>query len=388
MRRERRGVLPRARGRHRRELRLRYRGLDGEERWTSVEWSDPPADDVRVTWFGSTIGCCRSTSTVAVARDPLRAQGIRSRRQHAILRTRRAAEAAAALEDARRRLRVVEGSSERFNRWVRRSAADLRMLAAPRARGEYPYAGVPWFSTPFGRDGIITALQTALGAIRSSRAACSAYLAATQADDGRHRAGRRTRQDPARDAQQRNGAPRRGAVRPLLRQRRRDAALRGARRRVLRSAPATARSSRRLWPHVERALEWIDRYGDRDGDGFVEYARRSPTGLVQQGWKDSQDSVFHADGTLADAPIALCEVQAYVYAAQEGARRRWRMRSGPTRARAICCAAGRGAPRGVRDAVLVRGGRDLCARARRTKAAVPRACVERGTLPVRRDRLA
>src|SRR5207244_13580156 len=72
----------------------------------------------------------------------------------------------------------------------------------------------------------------------------------------------------------------------------------------------------KMWPHVERALEWIDRYGDRDGDLFVEYARRSATGLVQQGWKDSQDSVFHADGSLADGPIALCEVQAYVYDAR------------------------------------------------------------------------
>jgi glycogen debranching enzyme len=72
----------------------------------------------------------------------------------------------------------------------------------------------------------------------------------------------------------------------------------------------------RLWPHVERALDWIDRFGDRDGDGFVEYARHSPTGLVQQGWKDSQDSVFHADGSLAEPPIALCEVQGYVYDAR------------------------------------------------------------------------
>src|SRR5262249_24853396 len=71
----------------------------------------------------------------------------------------------------------------------------------------------------------------------------------------------------------------------------------------------------RIWPHVTRALAWIERYGDRDGDGFVEYERHSPTGLVQQGGKDSQDSVFHADGTLADPPIALCEVQAYVYEA-------------------------------------------------------------------------
>ena len=74
-----------------------------------------------------------------------------------------------------------------------------------------------------------------------------------------------------------------------------------------------------IWPNVEAALRWIDEYGDRDGDGFVEYARRSPTGLVQQGWKDSHDSVFHADGALARPPIALCEVQGYVYAARRSA---------------------------------------------------------------------
>jgi glycogen debranching enzyme len=75
----------------------------------------------------------------------------------------------------------------------------------------------------------------------------------------------------------------------------------------------------RLWPNLERALDWMDTYGDSDGDGFVEYFRRSDDGLVQQGWKDSNDSVFHADGTLAEGPIALCEVQGYVYAAKRGA---------------------------------------------------------------------
>jgi glycogen debranching enzyme len=73
-----------------------------------------------------------------------------------------------------------------------------------------------------------------------------------------------------------------------------------------------------LWPAIELALEWIDRYGDRDGDGFVEYHRRSAKGLIQQGWKDSYDSVFHRDGLLAEGPIALCEVQGYVYAAKRG----------------------------------------------------------------------
>jgi glycogen debranching enzyme len=73
-----------------------------------------------------------------------------------------------------------------------------------------------------------------------------------------------------------------------------------------------------IWRNIQLALDWIDNFGDRDGDGFVEYARLSSNGLVQQGWKDSHDSVFHADGRLAEGPIALCEVQAYVYAAKRG----------------------------------------------------------------------
>ncbi len=71
-----------------------------------------------------------------------------------------------------------------------------------------------------------------------------------------------------------------------------------------------------IWPNICAALTWIDRYGDRDGDGFIEYQRRTPQGLLQQGWKDSSDSVFHADGRIAEGPIALCEVQAYTYAAR------------------------------------------------------------------------
>ncbi|HEV2401064.1 MAG TPA: amylo-alpha-1,6-glucosidase, partial [Candidatus Sulfotelmatobacter sp.] len=77
----------------------------------------------------------------------------------------------------------------------------------------------------------------------------------------------------------------------------------------------------RIWPHIQHALKWIDDYGDVDGDGFVEYTRRSGKGLVQQGWKDSNDSIFHADGKIADPPIALCEVQGYVYAAKLAAAR-------------------------------------------------------------------
>jgi glycogen debranching enzyme len=78
---------------------------------------------------------------------------------------------------------------------------------------------------------------------------------------------------------------------------------------------------RAIWPQLKLALEWIDTYGDRDGDGFVEYARETEQGLANQGWKDSHDSIFHADGAMAKGPIALCEVQGYVYAAKRGAAR-------------------------------------------------------------------
>ena len=72
-----------------------------------------------------------------------------------------------------------------------------------------------------------------------------------------------------------------------------------------------------IWPNIQRALHWIDHYGDPTGTGFVTYDRQSSNGLVHQGWKDSHDAVFHADGTAARGPIALCEVQAYVYNAKE-----------------------------------------------------------------------
>ncbi|MGH9564564.1 MAG: amylo-alpha-1,6-glucosidase, partial [Candidatus Angelobacter sp.] len=71
-----------------------------------------------------------------------------------------------------------------------------------------------------------------------------------------------------------------------------------------------------MLPHAYRALEWIDRYGDLDGDGFIEYQRRSPRGLANQGWKDSWDAIMHKDGEIAKSPIALCEIQGYVYEAK------------------------------------------------------------------------
>ena len=286
--------------------------------------------------------------------------------------------------------RRVSTSNEQFNDWIARSLADLRhdddrdartgRIRTPACRGS---------ARPSAATASSPRCETALArpATRARRAAASwPRRRPTPIDAG---AGRRAGQDPARDARRRDGGARRDAVRPLLRQRRCDAAVRdaGARRTTERTG-RPARSSRRSGRNVERALDWIDSYGDVDGDGFVEYQRRTPSGLVQQGWKDSHDSVFHADGTLAEAPIALCEVQGYVYAALRGAAAT-RARARATRARGAAAHARRETLRErVRGGVLVRGARHLRAGARRRQAALPRAIVERRPLPVHRHRRA
>jgi glycogen debranching enzyme len=297
------------------ELRLGYRGLDREDRWTIIEWSDAPRQmSPTFARFEYELSSQSSASLSLSIRCE------RERRRLARVAFEPAqSELAADLDASRANYAVVETSSDRFNAWARRSAADLRMLTSSTPFGDYPYAGVPWFSTPFGRDGIITGLQTLWVAPCVARGVLS-YLAATQADESR----------PDRDAEP-------GKI--LHETRTSEMAVLGEVPfgRYYGSIDATPlfvvlageyfeRTGDRgfltqLWPHVERALAWIDRYGDCDGDGFIEYARRSPAGLVHQGWKDSQESVFHADGSLAEGPIAPCEVQAYVYDARLHAAR-------------------------------------------------------------------
>ena len=292
---------------------LTYEGLDGVTRRTRVEASPHPARIANgrlefqapmgphgETNVFLTVGCEVGEAGTA----PLEYQAALDQVAKA-----RALHSAAGCD--------VTASNEQFNDWINRSLADLRMMLTGTPEGPYPYAGVPWFSTIFGRDGIITALETLWINPGIARGVLQ-HLAATQAKEV----------IPGQDAEP-------GKILHESRQGEMAALGEIPFGRYYGSVDATplfvmlagryyertadAAFAKALWPHVELALRWIDRFGDRDGDGFVEYFRQSSNGLSQQGWKDSQDSVFHEDGTLADGPIALCEVQGYVYAAKRRA---------------------------------------------------------------------
>jgi glycogen debranching enzyme len=222
-----------------------------------------------------------------------------------------------ALREASQRAASVEGSNSVFNEIVRRSVSDLYMLVTDTPQGPYPYAGIPWFSTPFGRDAIITALMT-LWVDPAIAKGVLKFLAYTQA----------TTVEPDRDAEpgkilheMRHGEMANLREVPFGRY---YGSVDATPLFVLLLGEYFRRTSdletvRSLWPNAQAALEWIDRYGDRDGDGFLEYHRQTKDGLANQGWKDSYDAIFHRDGRLAQGPIALCEVQAYVYGAKRHA---------------------------------------------------------------------
>lgn len=294
-----------------RSITLGYRGLDGVVRTTRLDLSFQPAR----------VEKNRATFQLRVPAQGVHTFEISSHFYAAgkpgkILPC---TEGLAAVKDAHSRGKSqfchVRTKNEQFNLWLERSRDDLVMMTTDTDFGApYPYAGIPWYCCPFGRDGIITALQCLWANPDLSRGVLE-FLARTQA----------TETIPEADANP-------GKIVHEVREGEMAALKEIPFGRYFGSVDATPlflvlageyfertgdfELIRRLWPNLERALHWIDTYGDMDGDGFVEYQSATGRGLRHQGWKDSQDCIFHADGTDAEGPIALAEVQGYVYSAK------------------------------------------------------------------------
>jgi glycogen debranching enzyme len=203
----------------------------------------------------------------------------------------------------------LQSSDALFNAWIRRAGADIGMLMTTTPQGRIPAAGLPWLDAVFGRDAIVTALETLWMWPDIARNVLR-YLAATQcansAGGNGAEIGKILNESRAGFPNDYYGVD----TTPLF---------------VLLAAAYYSRTAdlalmSDLWPAITAALRWIDVYGDVDGDGFIE-ARPRGAGPAQHSWKSSPDAVFHADGQLATGPLALCEVQGYVYAARIGAAR-------------------------------------------------------------------
>jgi glycogen debranching enzyme len=291
-----------------RSICFAYRGRDGVVRSTHIRFSESPRSaSAEAAEFLIDLG----RSGVAELFVEIGAELIETPRRERF-------EAAAQRLRKSMRQRLAEGASidtsgRLFNLWLERSRADLALLTTSLPTGPYPYAGIPWFATEFGRDAIITALQT-LWINPQLAAGVLSFLASTQAKD----------ESAFRDSQpgkimheMRRGEMAAlhevpfgqyyGAVdtTPLF---------------VLLAGAYEARSGDRtvvdrIWNHLLAAIAWIERRMDASPTGFLDYARAESTGLVNQGWKDSHDSIFHADGTIPRGPVAVVEVQGYAYAA-------------------------------------------------------------------------
>lgn len=205
----------------------------------------------------------------------------------------------------------VVSSDPFIDRCFRQAIEDLRVLCTPAREGLIPYAGLPWFATVFGRDSIITGLST-LWAYPALSRAILLFLGRLQA----------RRKDPLRASEpgkilheMRTGEMCNTNEIPFGRY---YGSVDSTPLYLVLAAQYVARTGdfvflERLWPVMERAFSWIERYGVDPRTGFLVYRGDTNGGLIQQGWKDSEDSVFHANGELASHPIALAEVQSYLY---------------------------------------------------------------------------
>jgi len=293
---------------------LAYTGLDQRRRWTELRFDPAPAriDEGRALFNLDLPAHGRALIFIEISCDQA---AVPHKPSDSFLK--RMLEQRRWTRQSSARAAAIETSNEVFNEAMRRAISDLTMLTTEKPTGPYPYAGIPWFSTAFGRDALITALNVlwmdpalARGVLR--------YLADNQA----------TTTDAASDAEP-------GKILHETRQGEMAELGEVPFRRYYGSVDSTplfvmlagayldrtgdVETLAGLWPHVQAALAWMDAYTDRDPRGFVSYFRQTEEGLANQGWKDSFDSISHADGTLAEGPIALCEVQGYVFAARRAA---------------------------------------------------------------------
>lgn len=295
-------------------LRIAYEGLDGVKRTTSVKFTRAP-DSVREKSALFTIGLKPGRQedlffTVDCVMGVGDAGGPHAGFDRAFsMAMKKSAE-------RNRNCADIHTANQQFNRSMKRSVSDINMMLTGTGHGLYPYGGIPWFCTPFGRDGIITALECLWMKPELAKGVLG-FLSSLQAGDF----DRAKAAEPGKilhEARQGEMAALNeipfglyyGSVdsTPLF------IILAGA----YWKRTGDSALIRRLWNSIENAIYWMDNYGDADGDGFLEYAP-DIKGLRNQGWKDSQDSIFHRDGTLAEGPIALCEVQGYLYAAKREA---------------------------------------------------------------------
>jgi glycogen debranching enzyme len=291
-----------------RSVTIRYTGLDDEERASFITFSDPPfrLSEHRAEFMYPLAPESHLDLYIEIG---MRAGPTPTRerfRSHA-------ARARFSMRARRRHGAKLRSSGRLFSEWMEKSRADLALLTTELTTGPYPYAGIPWFSTTFGRDAIITAWQV-LWLDPSLAKGVLCYLAENQATEVS--AFRDSAPGKIMHEARRGEMAALGEV-PFARY------YGGVDTTPLFVALAGAYAERtndmalidELWPNLMAAIDWIETYGDTDGDGLIDYARGAASGLANQGWKDSQDSVFHADGRFATGPIALVEVQGYAFAA-------------------------------------------------------------------------
>jgi glycogen debranching enzyme len=291
---------------------LRYQGLDQVQREVSLSFSPQPQRlTARDAEFEVALGRRESWTLYVEVGDTAGEPSSERWRTAAVC-------ARWSLRARRRRGARLRASGRLFQAWIDKSEADLALLTTELPTGPYPYAGIPWFSTPFGRDAVITAMQT-LWVDPALARGVLAFLAAHQAseistfrDAEPGKIMHETRKGEMAAVNELPFGQYYGGVdtTPLF---------------VMLAAAYARRTGDHgfidgIWSELVAATAWIEDNAARHG-GLIGYARGEATGLANQGWKDSHDSVFHADGSSPRGPIALVEVQGYAYAALCGMAR-------------------------------------------------------------------